>query len=241
MIKKGLLILFVAIFSFTNISWDSKNISKTSNIETFNSYSQSLYKELNTPELNFDVFELALKGYIQLHQSNDLKNADFLTIIDMSKSSSKERLFIVDIKNKKVAHKSVVAHGKNSGMEFAQRFSNKISSYKTSLGFYKTAETYIGKHGLSLRLDGLESSNNNARKRAIVIHAADYVSDDFIKNNGRLGRSLGCPSIPKKDFKQIIQKIKEESILFIYHPNQEYLNASKLVNANVTDFFTQNS
>lgn len=241
MIKKGLLILFVGIFSFTNISWDSKDISKTSNIETFNTYSHSLYEALKTPELNFDVFELALKGYIQINQSNDLKNSDFLTIIDMSKSSSKERLFIVDIKNKKVTHKSVVAHGKNSGMEYAQSFSNKISSYKTSLGFYKTAETYIGKHGLSLRLDGLEFSNNNARKRAIVMHAADYASDDFIKNNGRLGRSLGCPSLPKKGFKQIIQKIKNESVLFIYHPNQEYLSASKLVNANVTGFINFNS
>ena len=123
-----------------------------------------------------------------------------------------------------------MAHGRNSGQEFARNFSNKVGSFKSSIGFYKTAETYTGKHGLSLRLDGLEYSNSNARARAIVIHAADYVSTNFIEQNGRLGRSLGCPSLPKKDYHQVVHKIKNGSLLFIYYPEADYLKKSKLAN-----------
>lgn len=241
MVKNVLVVLFVGIISFTNISWSAKNNAKDPITDSFSTYSQNLYKELNIPELRFQVFEFALKGYLELHKNNNLKNSNILSIIDMSKSSKSKRFFIIDIKNKEVIHKSVVAHGQNSGLEFAKNFSNKINSHKTSLGFYKTAETYFGKHGLSLRLDGLELSNSNARKRAIVIHSADYVSNVFIKNNGRLGRSWGCPSLPKKDYNKIIEKIKEESVLFIYYPNQEYLESSKLVNSNIPNSFDYNS
>ncbi len=240
-IKTILFLFFVGTISLTSISWNTNNITTNPIVDSFNTYSQDLYKELNTPELQYDVFEYALKGFLQIHQNSNLKKTTILSIIDMSKSSNTERFFIIDIKNKQVLHKSIVAHGQNSGFEFAKNFSNKINSHKTSLGFYKTAETYFGKHGLSLRLDGLEYSNNNARKRAIVIHAADYVSDAFIKNNGRLGRSWGCPSLPKKDYNKIIEKIKEESILFIYYPNLEYLNSSKLVKNNISNSFKYTS
>ncbi len=241
MVKNVLVILFVGIISFTNISWNTKSYAKEPITDSFSTYSQNLYKELSIPELRFDVFEFALKGYLKLNENNNLKNSNILTIIDMSKSSKFKRFFIIDIKNKEVIHKSVVAHGQNSGLEFAKNFSNKVNSHKTSLGFYKTAETYFGKHGLSLRLDGLEFSNSNARKRAIVIHSADYVSNVFIKNNGRLGRSWGCPSLPKKDYNKIIEKIKEESVLFIYYPNQEYLKTSKLVNSNFANYIDHTS
>lgn len=234
MIKKYLFILLIGIISFSNFSWVSKKSIENIHTESFNSFAHNLYYELNTVQLDFEVFEYALKGYFKIIESNQLRNSNILTIIDMSKSSKKERLFIIDIKNKKLIHKSVVAHGQKSGIEFAKSFSNKINSHKTSLGFYKTDKTYFGKHGLSLRLDGLEFSNNNARKRAIVIHSADYASKVFIKNNGRLGRSWGCPSLPKKDYNKIIHKIKDESILFIYYPNKEYLANSKLVNADIS-------
>jgi len=241
MVKNVLVILFVGIISFTNISWNTKSYTKEPITDSFSTYSQNLYKELNIPELRFDVFEFALKGYLKLNDNNNLRNSNILTIIDMSKSSKSKRFFIIDIKNKEVIHKSIVAHGQNSGLEFAKNFSNKVNSHKTSLGFYKTAETYFGKHGLSLRLDGLEFSNSNARKRAIVIHSADYVSNVFINNNGRLGRSWGCPSLPKKDYSKIIEKIKEESVLFIYYPNQEYLESSKLVNSSTPNSMDYNS
>ncbi|MFD1316945.1 murein L,D-transpeptidase catalytic domain family protein [Namhaeicola litoreus] len=190
----------------------------------------SFYQKLNDPDLNLDAFEKAYKGYLLLLQDKKVENENYLTVVDMSASANQTRFFVIDIKNEKIVDKSMVAHGRNSGSEFAKAFSNKIGSYQTSLGFYKTAELYTGKHGLSLRLDGLENSNSNARARAIVIHAADYVSELFVKRNGRLGRSLGCPSLPPDQFKPIIQKIKEGSILFIYHPTKSYLSGSKIIN-----------
>jgi len=201
----------------------------------FEDFSSDLYKKLNDEELSYKAFQTALKGFLSLRSENKLKNERYLTIIDMSISANKNRFFLIDLNNKSIIHKSIVAHGRNSGGEFAKLFSNKVGSFKSSIGFYKTAETYNGKHGLSLRLDGLEHSNNNARKRAIVIHAADYVSDVFISNNGRLGRSLGCPSLPLKNYSKIIDNIKNGSVLFIYYPNQEYLQSSKLANGKIAN------
>ncbi|MCF6297480.1 MAG: murein L,D-transpeptidase catalytic domain family protein [Flavobacteriaceae bacterium] len=238
--KKIFLGLMIGLVSFTNISWnedDTKiNISHTYSKE-FRNYSIKLYDILNNRDLNFEVFEYALKGYTSLVAQNKLDNSKYLTIIDMSLSSKLERLFIIDMINIKIVHKSIVAHGENTGLEYATHFSNKISSHQTSLGFYKTAETYFGKHGLSLRLDGLEFSNNNARRRAIVMHSADYASKEFIKNNGRLGRSFGCPSIPEKNYKEVIQKIKKGSALFIYHTNKNYLDKSTLINSDLGELF----
>ncbi len=127
-----------------------------------------------------------------------IKNADVLTIIDFSKPSTEKRLFVFDIQNMKVLYQTYVAHGVNSGTLYAKRFSNKPGSNMSSLGFYITGETYIGQHGYSLRLDGLETGiNNNANKRAIVMHSADYASTGFINARGYLGRSYGCPAIPR--------------------------------------------
>jgi hypothetical protein len=118
----------------------------------------------------------------------------------------------------KILFNSLVAHGKNSGDLYAEQFSNKNESFQSSLGFYITNETYIGEHGLSLKLDGLErNKNDNARNRAIVIHGADYVSNDFIKKHNRLGRSFGCPSLPTEVSEKIITTIKNKSCLFINH------------------------
>jgi hypothetical protein len=113
-----------------------------------------------------------------------------------------------------------VAHGRNSGEEYANSFSNSGDSFKSSLGFYATGEIYIGKHGNSLRLDGLEKGlNDNARSRGVVMHGADYVAENFIKNNQRLGRSLGCPALPIELTDEIINLIKNKSCLYIYHPS----------------------
>lgn len=210
---------------------DSRNIEYPMPIEYLND-STSLMVQLSNSNLKPHVFTYALNGYLELKSANKLTNSKYLTIIDMSLSSKLERLFIIDMENKEIVHQSIVAHGKKSGLEFATLFSNKINSHQSSLGFYKTAETYFGKHGLSLRLDGLEFSNNNARKRAIVIHSANYASKAFINNYGRLGRSYGCPSLPKKDYKQIIAKIKAGSALFIYSPEKSYLESSQLISSN---------
>ena len=191
---------------------------------------QNIYKQINEPELNFEALTYALKGYEFLKNKNILTNDSILTIIDYSKSSIYERFYVIDIYHKKILFKSLVAHGKNSGMEYATSFSNKKCSKKSSVGLFLTGETYYGKHGFSLRINGLENNiNNNARERAIVIHSAGYVNRIFIKNCGHLGRSFGCPALPIYKHKNIINTIKNRSCLFIYYPDKNYLEESEII------------
>ena len=232
--KRSIVLSVIILLIFPTYAWEVvPNTTKTTPTThtSFKEYSLDLYTILDDKELKLDAFAAALKGYLTLTETDKIQNKQLLTVIDFSKSSNENRLFVIDIKTKKIVFKSLVAHGRNSGYEFATKFSNKTSSYQSSLGFYKTAETYIGKHGFSLRLDGLEYSNSNARSRAIVIHGADYVSEDFIRKNGKLGRSLGCPSLPKKNYSEIINTIKNGTCLFIYSNKESYLSKSKLINA----------
>jgi len=200
---------------------------------TFESKVNSAYSELKNS--NFTIlpdmqsFSSALEGFYQLKETGKIKK-DVLTIIDFTLSSTEKRMWVIDMTTHKILYHTLVAHGRNTGEEFAKQFSNKEESYQSSLGFYATAETYIGKHGFSLRLDGLEKDiNDKARDRAIVIHGADYVSDKFVKQTGRLGRSQGCPALPVELTKDIINVIKEKSCLFIYYPSPKYTVQSKLV------------
>ncbi|MDD3723100.1 MAG: murein L,D-transpeptidase catalytic domain family protein [Lutibacter sp.] len=164
-------------------------------------------------------FAKAMEGYLKL-KKNGLIQKDILTLVDYSLSSKENRLWVIDLKNNIVLFQSLVSHGRNSGNEFAANFSNKPESYKSSLGFYVTGETYYGKHGYSLRLDGLEKGiNSNARARAIVVHGADYVSEKFAEQNGRLGRSLGCLALKQGLTKEVIDVIKDKSCLFVYYPS----------------------
>ncbi len=183
---------------------------------------ETIYHSLRTNNFRLpkqESFTKALEGYYQWKDNGKVQK-DILTIVDFSMSSKEERLWVIDLKNNQILFQSLVAHGRNSGIEYATSFSNKPESHQSSLGFYTTGETYIGKHGYSLRLDGLEKGiNNNARKRAIVIHGADYVSETFIENNGRLGRSFGCPSVPEELSKELIDTIKNKSCLYIYYPS----------------------
>lgn len=171
-------------------------------------------------EIPYDLFRKAFLGYRQIDTK---KNKSILTIIDYSKSSSEKRFFVIDIENKKLIYKCLVAHGKNTGEKYAEYFSNDPESLKSSLGFFLTAETYNGKNGYSLKLDGLEKGlNDNARNREIVIHGADYVSEQYIKKYGRLGRSWGCPALPPELAKEIIDKLANGSCIFIYGTDDLY-------------------
>lgn len=138
---------------------------------------------------------------------------------------------MIDLQNKKILFNDLVAHGKNSGGVYAQNFSNTENTYMSSLGFYLTGNTYHGKHGLSLILEGMDKDyNDNARNRAIVMHGANYVSNDFIKKYGRLGRSFGCPSLPPGIYKKVIDTIRDGSCLFIYYPDKNFLAKSQVLN-----------
>lgn len=164
-----------------------------------------------------EILALALQGYENLVDKGEIKN-NKLTVVDFSLSSSKPRLWVIDMNTYKIVLQSYVAHGKKTGQEFAQNFSNKLNSHQSSLGFYKTGETYQGRNGFSLRLDGLEKGlNDNARARAIVIHGANYANESLVQSQGFLGRSYGCPAVPTKVNKELINLIKNQSCLFIYH------------------------
>jgi hypothetical protein len=186
---------------------------------------ESVYNQLNSNKLklpNLESFTAALKGYYLLREKG-LVQKDILTIVDFSLSSNVKRLWVIDLETNTVLYNSLVAHGRNTGEEYANSFSNENSSYKSSLGFYVTGEVYNGKHGMSLKLDGLEKGvNDNARQRGVVIHSADYVSNSFIKQNKRLGRSQGCPAIPAELLSGIVNTIKNKSCLFIYHPSRSF-------------------
>lgn len=179
--------------------------------------------------LNPDVFSKAYLGFNNLKKAGKLpENSHLLTICDFSLSSTKKRLWVIDIENKKILFNSLVAHGKSTGEEFATAFSNTESSYQSSLGFYVTETTYNGSNGYSLKLLGMDAGYNDAAlQRAIVMHGADYVSEDFIKSQKRIGRSWGCPAVPRALAKPIIDTIKGQNCLFIYYPDQQYLSESK--------------
>lgn len=192
---------------------------------------------LNENNLQFDgempdiyVFKKAFKGYKALIQKGLLRNDSILTIIDFTLPSSEKRLWILDLKNHKVLTYTYVAHGKNTGAHFANTFSNKSGSLCSSLGFYVTGDTYFGKNGLSLFLDGMEKGiNDKARERYVVMHGANYVSEKFIEQNGMLGRSFGCPAVSQEETEYIIETIKQKSCLFIHHHKKEYYQKSSFL------------
>ncbi|TGE14399.1 murein L,D-transpeptidase catalytic domain family protein [Hymenobacter elongatus] len=167
-----------------------------------------------------DVFREALIGYYNLQQRG-LASASkpVLTVIDFSRSSRLKRLWVIDLKQQRVLFHTLVAHGKNTGEEFAQAFSNVNGSEQSSIGFYLTGNTYNGKHGLSLKLRGLEPRyNSNAGSRAVVVHGAEYVCEDFVRQHGRLGRSQGCPALPASQASDIIRVIKGGSVIYAHAP-----------------------
>ena len=181
--------------------------------------------------INTNAFVLAVKGYEKLKQMGKITNLRYLTIADMSMASSHPRLYIIDMDKQEVLLQTFVSHGKNSGLLFAEAFSNLVGSFKSSLGFYITGKPYQGKHGTSLILKGVEMGiNDKAEERAIVLHGAAYANPDFVEQQGYLGRSLGCPAVPNNQVKEIIQAIQGASCLFVYAPNKQYLQQSELIN-----------
>lgn len=182
---------------------------------------------LDKAGLDLEVFRKALTGYYNLKDNGALASEkNILSIADFTMSSKSKRLWIVDLAKQQLLFNTYVAHGRGSGNDMASVFSNTANSHQSSLGFYIANETYFGKHGLSLKLDGMDKGfNSNARDRAIVVHGANYVSESSIKQLGRLGRSHGCPAVPMALTKPIIDTIKGKTVLYINGPENEYTSA----------------
>jgi L,D-transpeptidase catalytic domain len=187
--------------------------------------------KLEKSGLNQKAFEYAWRGYHNLMKTGQLKKSYVLTVCDFTQSSSSKRMYVIDVAHKKLLFNTYVSHGMNSGVEYATTFSNKANSFKSSLGFFVTTKTYVGKNGLSLKVQGLEKGfNDQAAKRHIVLHGSDYISPEYLKDNGEMGRSLGCAAIPNTMSPKIIKTIKNGSCLFIYHPTTKYLTHSNIIN-----------
>jgi hypothetical protein len=177
--------------------------------------------------LRRDVLELALRAFANAWRRGETRSR-ILTVIDYSLPSSQRRLWVLDLASNRLLFHEYVAHGSGSGEDLATRFSNRDGTHRSNLGLLVTAETYDGKHGYSLKLDGLESGwNDNARERAIVFHAADYVSEATIRRQGRLGRSWGCPALEPAVARAVIDTIKGGSLVFGYAPDPDWLRGSR--------------
>jgi hypothetical protein len=236
--KKIILGLFIFFLGTTSVQHQNSfaamayESSGGVDAQVFNSHVQNLYDGIdfagNSPD--FALFQKAYIGFLNLKSAGELSGKSLLTIIDFQLSSTKKRMWVIDIAKQEVVYNTVVSHGRNSGNEFAENFSNVNESNMSSYGFYVTGSTYTGKHGLSLYLDGMDQGyNHNARNRAIVMHSAEYANPDIIKTTGRLGRSLGCPAIPVANHKEIITTLADKTCLFIYYPDADYEKKSKFL------------
>ena len=235
--------LFLILTSFNNAT--SKGFKTDASLEnigknvitdaenTSSAMSAALYETLQLANagLSQEVLTSAVKGYEKLLEEGVLGNTQYLTIVDLSQSSRKKRFYLLDLENNKLAMNTFVAHGKNSGIDQAVKFSNAPESEASSLGFYVTKDTYSGKHGLSLKLAGMEDGfNDNAESRSIVVHGANYVNPSRV-NSAYMGRSQGCPALPEAVAPKVIKMIKGGSAIFVYHPTEKYLKGSKILNS----------
>lgn len=196
----------------------------------FEDFTRGLYDRIGLASYNLDykIFRLGLIGYYSLDGEGRLNDKDLVTIIDFSKPSTEKRFYTIDLAKRKVKYHTYVAHGRNTGENVAREFSNIPHSNQSSLGFYVTGETYVGSKGYSLRLDGMDKSfNDKIRSRAVVIHAAPYATESWIRKYGRLGRSQGCPALPPDLSRDVIDTIKGKTAIFTYFPDKQYLKASK--------------
>lgn len=206
--------------------------------ELFSGYIEDIYNtaELHAAGLDYSVFQKAVVGYFNLKAANMVpQTSSVITVVDLAKSSMTKRMWIVDLMDKSLLLHTFAAHGSGSGGDVPTYFSNSTDSHASSLGFYVTNGVYYGKHGQSLKLDGMDAGfNDNARSRDIVVHGAPYVCQNSINALGRLGRSEGCPAVPTKMIKKVISNIKGKTVLFIngndYTYTSKYLDQDAAAN-----------
>lgn len=206
----------------------------------FGQYTTNIYQmaRLGDSGLDSNVFKKAVTGFYNLARAGKTSsNSHILTIVDYNKSSCSKRMWIVDLKKMQLMLNTWVAHGQGSGEDMASHFSNELSSYESSLGFYITGMLYMGKHGRSLRLLGMDDGfNNKACERSIVLHAAAYVSESSIHQLGRLGRSQGCPAVSFSVIHKVLNLIKDQTVIFVNGNDQSY--ASRYLDENLAAAFS---
>lgn len=186
--------------------------------------------QLNKIGLSKEAMLYAYAGQKKLADEGRLSNPNILTVVDFSQRSDKKRMYIIDVENYKVLFNTFVAHGKNTGLQYAEKFSNRHESLQSSLGFYVTKGTYYGKHGRSLKLAGLEKEiNDQAEARAVVVHGAAYIGAHRL-GAPYMGRSFGCPAVPQEVSNTVIDLIKDGTCMFIYHPSKKYIQDSEILN-----------
>jgi L,D-transpeptidase catalytic domain len=192
------------------------------------SFDRAEWSDAATGTIEDDVFGMALSAASCAVRTGDVAPPRTLTVIDYSKPSTEKRLWVFDLETRTLLYQELVAHGQGSGDAVANKFSNEPDTHRTSLGLFVTEGAYVGKNGYSLRLDGLDKGvNDRALERAIVMHGAPYVSDQFIKAYGRLGRSWGCPALRSDVAREVIDRVKDGGLVFAYYPDQDWLKSSK--------------
>jgi hypothetical protein len=236
MMLKSSLLLFSLLFICILIrpdSWsDQPDQSSYRGEVLFNSTISEVYKSLREPALNPEAFRMALSGYRSLCAKGLVSSDSLITIIDYTLPSSEERFFVINLRQNSIIYKTLVAHGRNSGELYATRFSNRAQSYQSAIGFYITGAPYMGGQGYSLLLTGVDTGyNDQARMRSIVIHGARYATPQYVRQYGRLGRSFGCPALPPYVTQEIINCIRDGSVLFSYYPDRDYIQGSVVLGA----------
>jgi L,D-transpeptidase catalytic domain len=187
--------------------------------------------KLDMTGLSKNIFEMAVRGLQKLKESGLIVTDTIISIADFSQPSGNKRLYVIDLNNFSLLFQTYVAHGQNSGKEYAEKFSNRPHSFQSSPGFYVTMDPYMGSNGYSLKINGVEKGiNNNALRRDIVIHGAGYVNENLIHQQGYIGRSWGCPAVPLGLHYKLIETIKNGTCLFIYPGQSAYLQKSAVLN-----------
>ena len=233
------ILTLIFYFIFSSLLFAEINFSNNFNLNIKKKFSdleiRTMYRDLSlNDKVSFSCFNNAIHGLEKIEDLEifDNSNNNLLVVVDYTKPSTEERLFIIDLRKKQLLISSLVTHGRGTGDLYATNFSNKNNSYSTSSGFYLTGNIYNGKHGESLVLYGLEKGkNDNAKKRTIVMHSAYYANKAFAEKYGRLGRSKGCLALPTDLNSKIINLISDGVVLYVhtnFDENKEY-DFSKLL------------
>ena len=226
--RLAVLLTLVGIPAASGRTAEASAVTAKTSSTAMSAFDPASWQDAAVGHINAKVFAMALKSAANAIERGDISDPGTLTVIDYSRPSTERRLWVYDLRSRTLLFEELVSHGRGSGTTLATSFSNAPESNRSSLGLYRTAETYTGKHGYSLRIDGLEKGfNDRARDRAIVMHAADYVNEKAAKAQRYLGRSLGCPAVRPEVAHQVIDAVKGGGLIFAYYPDPEWLRTSK--------------